>query len=112
MSYPFTEDHDMIREVVRGFAQDWYDGGKGPESVYQSGAGFDLQSWQTLSQELGMAGVAIEEQYGGAGLGDLGRVVVAEELGAGMCSVPFQMAGGICVDLQTWRDAYGLLFAL
>ena len=99
MTYPFTEDHNMIREAVRAFAQEWYDGGKGPEKVYQSGTGFDLEAWQVLSQELGMAGVAIQEEYGGAGLGDLGRVVVAEEIGAGLCSVPFQMAGGICVDL-------------
>ncbi len=99
MSYPFSSDHDMIREAVKAFAQDWYDGGKGPEKVYQSGVGFDLDAWQKLSGELGMAGVGIEEDYGGAGLGDLGRVVVMEEIGAGLCSVPFQMAGGICVDL-------------
>ncbi|NNE56566.1 MAG: acyl-CoA/acyl-ACP dehydrogenase [Hellea sp.] len=99
MAYPFTEDHDMIREAVRGWAQAWYDGGKGPERVYQSGTGFDLEAWQALSGELGMAGVAIKEEYGGAGLGDLGRVVVMEELGASLCSVPFQMAGGICTDI-------------
>lgn len=89
----------MIREAVRAFAQDWYDGGKGPENVYQSGTGFDINAWQSFAGELGMAGVAIEEEFGGAGLGDLGRVVVMEELGAGLCSVPFQMSGGICVDI-------------
>ena len=99
MTFPFTDDHDMIRDAVRGWAQDWYDGGKGPERVYQAGTGFDLDAWQSLSQELGMAGVAISEDYDGAGLGDLGRVVVAEEIGAGLCSVPFIMAGGISTDI-------------
>ena len=99
MAFPFSEDHDMIREAVSAFAQDWYDGGKGPENVYQSGQGFDLNAWQSLSQELGMAGIAIGENYDGAGLGDLGRVVVMEELGAGLCSVPFLMSAGICTDI-------------
>lgn len=99
MAYPFTEDHDMIREAVKGFAQDWYDGSKGPERVYQSGQGFDPEAWRTLSQELGMAGIAIDEKFNGAGLGDLGRVVVMEELGASLCSVPFLVAGGICTDI-------------
>ncbi len=99
MAYPFTEDHDMIREAVRAFAQDWYDGGKGSEKVFKSGTGFDLNAWQSLSQELGMAGIAVDEEYGGAGLGDLGRVVVMEELGASLCSVPFLMSGGIATDL-------------
>ena len=34
MAFPFTEDHDMIRETVREFLQDWYDGGKGPEKIF------------------------------------------------------------------------------
>ncbi len=99
MPFPFTEDHDMIREAVRGWAQEWYDGGKGPENVYQSGTGFDQSAWQSLSAELGMVGVGIDEAYDGAGLGDLGRVVVAEELGAGLVATPFLMSGGICVDI-------------
>jgi len=99
MAYPFTEDHDMIREAARGFLQDWFDGGKGPERVYQSGKAFDEDAWKSFAAGLGMAGIAIEEGYGGAGLGDLGRVVVMEELGASLCSVPFMTTGGIVTDL-------------
>jgi len=62
MAFPFTEDHDMIRETVRGFLQEWYDGGKGPEKIFQSGKAFDAEAWKTLAGELGMAGVAIEER--------------------------------------------------
>ena len=71
MAFPFTEDHDMIRETVRGFLQDWYDGGKGPEKIFQSGKAHDPEAWKTLAVELGMAGIAIDERYGGAGLGCL-----------------------------------------
>ena len=99
MAFPFTEDHDMIRETVRGFLQEWYDGGKGPEKIYQSGKPHDAEAWKTLAGELGMAGVAIEERYGGAGLGDLGRVVVMEELGASLCAVPYMTTCGIVADI-------------
>lgn len=101
MAYPFTDDHDMIREAVRGFLQDWFDGGKGPERVYQSGTAYDGEAWTSFAQELGMAGIAISENYGGAGLGDLGRVVVMEELGASLCAIPFLTTGGIVADLIT-----------
>ena len=99
MAFPFTEDHDMIRETARGFLQEWYDGGKGPEKVFQSGQAHDPQAWIGLAKELGMAGVAIDEAYGGAGLGDLGRVVVMEELGASLCAVPFLTTCGIVADI-------------
>ena len=99
MSYPFTEDHDMIREAARSFLQDWYDGGKGPEHVYQSGEAYDATAWQSFAQELGMAGIAIDEDYDGAGLGDLGRVVVMEELGASLCAIPFLTSCGIAADI-------------
>ena len=99
MAYPFTQDHDMIRDAVRGWAQEWYDGGQGPERVFQSGNGIDVNAWRTFSKELGMTGVAISEEFGGAGLGDLGRVVVLEELGASLCSVPFLSTCGVVADL-------------
>lgn len=99
MAYPFTEDHDMIREAARGFLQGWYDGGKGPERIYQSGTGFDSEAWSSFAKELGMAGIAISEDYDGAGLGDLGRVVVMEELGASLCAIPFLTSCGIVADI-------------
>lgn len=89
MTYPFSEDHDMIREAANGFLQDWYDGGKGPERVYQSGKAFDADAWTSFAGDMGMGGIAIEETYGGSGLGDLGRVVVMEEIGASLCAMPF-----------------------
>jgi len=50
-------------------------------------------------EDMGMGGIAIDESYGGAGLGDLGRVVVMEELGASLCAIPFLPTCGIVADL-------------
>jgi len=97
--FPFSDDHDMIREAARGFLQGVYDGGKGPQSIYESGVGFDAAAWKVFAGELGMAGIAIDEEHGGAGLGDLGRVVVMEELGASLCSIPFSPTCTIAADM-------------
>lgn len=99
MAFPFSDDHDMIREAVRGVLQDAYDSGKGPEHIYNSGTGFDGALWASFAQELGMAGIAIDEVYGGAALGDLGRVVIMEELGASLASIPFSPSGTIAADM-------------
>jgi len=99
MTFPFTEDHDMIREAAQGFLQAWFDGGKGPERIYHSGKAFDSKAWKSFASEQGMAGIAIDEAYGGAGLGDLGRVVIMEELGASLCAIPFLTTCGIVADL-------------
>ncbi len=99
MAYPFTDEHEMIRMAARGFLQDWYDGGAGPERIYQSGKAYDSRAWAGFAGELGMAAIAIDEAYGGASLGDLGRVIVMEELGASLCSLPFLTTCGIVADL-------------
>jgi len=99
MVYPFNSDHEMIREVLSGFLQNWYENGKGPERIYKSGKAFDREAWSGFSHDLGMVGVAISEDFGGSGLGDLGRVVVMEELGSSLCAIPFLTTGGQVVDI-------------
>ena len=99
MVYPFNSDHEMIREALSGFLQDWYENGKGPERIYKSGKAFDREAWSGFSHDLGMVGVAISEDFGGSGLGDLGRVVVMEELGSSLCAIPFLTTGGQVVDI-------------
>lgn len=61
---------DRIRDVVNGQAD------------------MDRGLWQELC-ELGMPGLLVPEQYGGAGLGLLEAAVVAEELGRSVAPVPF-----------------------
>ncbi len=89
MAYPFSSEHNLIRETARGFLQEWFDDGKGPEKVFKSGQAFDAAAWTKFTQELGMSAIAIDESYGGAGMGELGLIVVMEELGASLCSIPF-----------------------
>ncbi|MGH4024611.1 MAG: acyl-CoA dehydrogenase family protein, partial [Pseudonocardiaceae bacterium] len=50
---------------------------------------YDLKLWQTMTVELGLAGLLVPEEYGGAGAGTREVAVVAEELGRSVAPVPF-----------------------
>jgi len=53
-----------------------------------AGPGYDLPLWQRLCGEIGVAGLAIPERYGGAGAGPVETCIVMEELGRGLVSSP------------------------
>ena len=60
--------------------------GAGPEGV---GSGYDEDAWRLLGTEMGLAGLGIAEDLGGAGGGLAELTVVAEELGRALLPVPF-----------------------
>lgn len=107
MTYPFNDDHLMIAETVKAAATDWFDGGKGPERVSLSGQPFDPAAWDLFAKELGLAGINIPEDQGGAALGDLGTVAVMEALGSGVVSIPFLTTTGIVSYLLSAHGAGG-----
>ncbi|MFC4946687.1 acyl-CoA dehydrogenase family protein [Pseudonocardia sp. GCM10023141] len=64
-----------------------------PEPVVRehldSADGFDRAAWTRLATEIGVQGLAVPEEYGGAGCGIRELVVAAEELGYGLFPGPF-----------------------
>ena len=52
------------------------------------GADFDRESWKTLAQDVGLAGLGLPADAGGVG-GLVELLAVAEELGAALTAVPF-----------------------
>jgi alkylation response protein AidB-like acyl-CoA dehydrogenase len=55
----------------------------------EAGEPYDVELWRTLAAEMGLAGMAVPEQYGGGGGTLREAAVVLEELGRGMAPVPF-----------------------
>jgi alkylation response protein AidB-like acyl-CoA dehydrogenase len=55
----------------------------------QAGQGYDELAWRLLGSEMGLAGLGIPEDLGGAGGGLAELTVVAEELGRSLLPVPF-----------------------
>jgi len=55
----------------------------------EAGPGYDEQAWRLLGPDMGLAGLGIAEELGGAGGGLAELTVVAEELGRSLLPVPF-----------------------
>ena len=86
-SLSFTDEQAMILDSARDFCRN-----RSPISAVRelldSQTGFDADVWQEMVG-LGWLGLAIPEEYGGAGLGVGSTVVIAECMGRAMLSTPF-----------------------
>jgi acyl-CoA dehydrogenase len=87
MNFDFSDDQKMLKEQAHKFLSEKCTP-KTVRAVYQSGSTYDRALWKQIA-ELGWAGTAIPEQYGGLGLGYLELCVIAEELGRALAPVPF-----------------------
>jgi hypothetical protein len=90
MDFDFSDDQDALRDAVRR----WVDKGFGFERRHAlaRAGGASRAVWGELA-ELGIAGLGVDPDQGGLGLGAVEAMVVAEELGRGLVNVPFAEAG-------------------
>jgi len=78
----FSEEHKMLREMVREFAQNEV---KPLAQELDETGEFPYESVKKMA-ELGLMGIPWEEQYGGTGMDTLALVIAIEELGKVCCS--------------------------
>ncbi|MCM3924678.1 acyl-CoA dehydrogenase family protein, partial [Frankia sp. AiPs1] len=87
MEFVFTEEQDGLRSMVRDLLADI-----SPEAevrrLMQTPDGFDPACWHRIA-DLGLTGLAIPEQYGGAGFGPVEVGIVMEEAGAALLCAPY-----------------------
>jgi alkylation response protein AidB-like acyl-CoA dehydrogenase len=84
-----------LREAVHDLAEG-SGGVAAARRLLESDAGYDPQAWRLLGQEMGLAGLGIPEQAGGAGGGLAELTVVGEELGRSLLPVPFLTSTVLC----------------
>jgi alkylation response protein AidB-like acyl-CoA dehydrogenase len=83
MDFGLSEEQEMLQETLRGFAEKECPTTRVRE-LFDAGQGHDPVLWSGLV-EMGIAGLAVPEQHGGAGLELLDVALAAEVLGhAGM----------------------------
>ena len=87
MNFDFSDDQKMLKDQARKFLDDKCTLAD-VRKILESDASHDDAVWQGLC-ELGFAGAAVPEAYGGLGLGALELCVLAEELGRCVAPVPF-----------------------
>jgi len=97
------EDIDLLRESVAGFATD---------RIAPRAAAIDERNefprdlWPELG-ELGLLGITVEDDYGGAGLGYVAHVVAMEEISRASASVGLSYGAhsNLCVNqLRRWGN--------
>ncbi len=84
----YSELEEELRETVRDVLKskaEWPDVLARTEST----ATVDVELWKTLAADVGLAGLAVAEEHGGAGVSWREVAVVLEELGRAVAPVPF-----------------------
>jgi len=97
MEFAFTEEQRMIADTVRDFFAENATSERTRAAMAASGpdAGIDRALWSAFATELGLAGLALPEEYGGAGLGMVEFALVAESAGAQIAAI--QLLGLVMV---------------
>ena len=95
MDFRFTEDQRMIRDTARELLAAQMTSAA-LRAALATPAGWDQQLWQVMAGELGWAGVALPETYGGSGLGLVELAILLEETGRVLAPVPFFTTAGLC----------------
>ena len=71
-----SEEHQMLREMIRDFVQEFVE----PQAhEYDKNEQFNLELFRELG-DLGLLGITVPEEYGGAGLDAIAATIAHEEL--------------------------------
>jgi alkylation response protein AidB-like acyl-CoA dehydrogenase len=88
MSFVTTDEQKALRQSLRSFLES-----KSDEAAVRaamiSETGFDRGLWDQLAGQLGLAGLAIPEEYGGSGSSVSDQAVVMSELGRFLVCSPY-----------------------
>ena len=87
MNFDFSDEQKQMRDEARKFLAEKCPP-KAVRAVLDGNASYDKDLWKGLA-EMGFLGVAIPEEFGGAGAGHLELCVIAEEMGRALAPVPF-----------------------
>ncbi|MGA7804447.1 acyl-CoA dehydrogenase family protein [Bradyrhizobium sp.] len=87
MNFDFSDEQKQLRDEARKFLAEKCSP-KAVRVVLDGKADCDRELWKGLA-EMGFLGVAIPEEFGGAGAGHLELCVIAEEMGRALAPVPF-----------------------
>lgn len=88
MSLSFTDEHEQLRSLVRRFLEE-----TSPSSevrrLMDAPESRDEAVWVQMAGQLGLQGLAVPEEYGGAGCGAVEVGIVMEEMGRALLVAPY-----------------------
>ena len=111
MDFKLTEEQQMLQDTAARLVRDTY-GFEQREQHLHSARGFSYAFWQQLG-ELGLTSVPFDPAYGGFGGNGVDLMLVAQELGRGLCLEPFLYSvvfgGGLVEQLGSQAQKSELL---
>ena len=87
MNFDLSDEQELLQETVRQFAANECPPNR-VRAIFDGEEGHDAALWKGLV-ELGLGGIALPDEYGGAGLERRDLALVAETLGAAATPGPF-----------------------
>ena len=103
MRFALDKEQEELQSVVRGFFEE-----KAPEAAVRrlmdGDELYDRAVWAQLCGQLGLAGLAVPEEYGGAGYTFVEFGVVIEEMGRALYVAPFLASAVMATTLLLASD--------
>ena len=94
MDLDFTEEHDILRSMVRGVLEE-YASVETVRALEGDEKGYSDELWKQLV-ELGLVGILIPESHGGQGQTLLEAAIVYEEMGRTLAPSPHFVSAVLC----------------
>ncbi|MFC5747921.1 acyl-CoA dehydrogenase family protein [Actinomadura rugatobispora] len=88
MDFSFSEEQEELRTIVRSFLAA-HSAETDVRRISEGGEGYDPPVWRRMAGELGLQGLAVPEEYGGAGFGYAELGIVFEEMGRALLCAPY-----------------------
>jgi alkylation response protein AidB-like acyl-CoA dehydrogenase len=87
-TFAFTEEQQELGRGLRRFLED-----RSPAAqvrrLMETDTGYDPSVWAQMAEQLGLQGLTIPEEFGGAGFGPVEQLVVLEEMGRALLCAPY-----------------------
>lgn len=93
-----NDDRDDLRRTLRKFLER-HSAESDVRRLMDDERGYDPAAWAVMAGQLGLQGLVVPEEYGGAGFGYEELCVVFEEFGAALFPSPFLATVGLAVNV-------------
>ncbi|TMR01066.1 acyl-CoA dehydrogenase [Actinomadura soli] len=108
MKLVVTEEQRELRDALRRFFADRSPSGE-VRRLMRTAKGYDPGMWARMAEQLGLQGLAIPAEHGGAGYGMRELAVVFEEMGRALVCAPFLAASTAAAALEAGDGGHDLL---
>ncbi len=97
MDFAFTQEHDELRQTVRRFLEN-DSTEQTVRGLMATDDGFDRGVWNKMAEQMGLPGLIVPEEHGGAGMGFVELAVVLEEMGGALLCSPYLSTAVLAVS--------------